>query len=374
MRRKRVAGLSLDKYISVDVWSDIYLKLELVMEEYVKNKSNEEVKSISMKRAQLMLEVSWLDIEDKHESFFREEIGDCDFFPKVMHIVVKPCSAIDEYRKKNGIRSNGSGSGATTPVDSNAKTQPTTSNVKNDDEYIPKAIAPTAVVKLEYTPSTVSQPNSDLIGKDDEYTPSAINVTCTNKQYSPKRIDKRGDDKKSPDSSTNSKRPIIDSDTTKDENRNEYSKKSKRAKQSNSPAKTNHLNRSQDLFGSEDENEQKLSKIKSTESMKSVSKRYPLDRQVKCHTSSSTVSTNGFEKKQSQLTGWISKITTKQKSNENVHLSTNVSVRKRTEGNKAIESEIPDKKTETSESEALQLLRDEVEKQNSEKIEVERVL
>lgn len=330
--RNRVDGCSLDKFLTLDAWNSIYLKLEPYIEKYTEKKVRRDA-TIEMRKFQLSLEVAWKKTEEHHKNVFAD--FDLKTHPDdeilvhkhVMLIKVKPRSIIEEYRKQRGLVQRTAESDLASPSSqSNESThrkpsssaavktedeKPPTVNT-NDEEYIPQG---NLNALLEYTPSTVSAAQAN-VSPVDEYTPMPQqNPENGNKiqasLYSPSRINKvvsSQDQNRSESPPTFAKRPLSEVSTLKDVNRNEYISDSKRIKPSSS--KNSQLDRSKELFGS-DEDDVEFKSLKTVEGARTpiITRRLNLERQAKL--ASPSIDPNedevpGTEKKQSRLTDWIS--------------------------------------------------------------------
>lgn len=85
-----VNDLSLDKYIGVDIWSQIYKKLEPILEAYHTANDTQKEKKISLYNTQLELVVSWNKLTTCHEEYIQDVDGkSCDnLHPKVLTVKV----------------------------------------------------------------------------------------------------------------------------------------------------------------------------------------------------------------------------------------------------------------------------------------------
>lgn len=175
---------SLDKYLSLDVWSQIYTKLEAPFERY-KNNVNHHPKSetIQLRRAQLDLRVSWPKCETYHTDVIdhmvkdmdKEKENGCDVCPYVMLINVSMVSVLDKYKK---LHSNTKKTDTTTAKsdkrssdDSNETRQSASSSTNDTEEYVPAARTNVSS-GLKYTPSTLVGSTSTEQLTSDEYTPT----------------------------------------------------------------------------------------------------------------------------------------------------------------------------------------------------------
>lgn len=196
----QVDGLSLDKYITVDIWSQIFLKLQSTIEKYksnVKDKLTETV--ILMRRAQLELCVSWKEKRPFHKetAYLDYKNKNCDLCPYVMVVKVGMVSRIDTYRKQHSqesktekpttkpskqlCKSDSSETGDNRT--SNGSSTVTTDDIA--DEYVPAAITKVDIDIPQYTPSTLS------CQLDDEYLPSIPNANDVKSEtftYTPTKI------------------------------------------------------------------------------------------------------------------------------------------------------------------------------------------
>lgn len=180
-----LVSYSVDKYMSLDVWTRLYEKLGKTIERYVKSETKLPTKeTIVMTRAQLDLHVSWRQTDAVHSSL-------CDttadnIYPYFMVVDVRAVSKVNEFlkkRTKSRSRDNGHAdtaeqedlSPSTTPVCSaiNVGTSEMTNVAikRHHEEYVPEprtsSPKPSA---LSYTPS------KNIETKPDEYTPTKMIV------------------------------------------------------------------------------------------------------------------------------------------------------------------------------------------------------
>ncbi|XP_031620826.1 uncharacterized protein CG4951-like [Contarinia nasturtii] len=193
---------SLDKYIGLDLWSQIYTKLNTPLEKY---KSNIEAKlkaeTISMHRAQLELKLTWRNKQPFHREVLNQEKKNCDLCPFVLIVSISPVSLVNKYKKqlsqdkltteKSQSKSTNEHKSATQPKlmsgressDSNGTRTPNSvDSTENVEEYVPPGI--TTAKNLNYTPSPTG------VKKMDEYTPpNSIKSDSDIITYTPTKID-----------------------------------------------------------------------------------------------------------------------------------------------------------------------------------------
>lgn len=229
-----VHGCSLDKYLSLDVWSQIYTKLNDSIERAAQ-KSLKDLKKdvISMRRAQLELKVSFKTTEPYYIDIVREGCDAINIHPHVMLVNVNTFSDVRGYKKAHPSK--------------NLK-----SNLSNDDEYIPaQTNGPVSVgtVMPVYTPSKVQSERHNEYTQNDEYMPSGANKN-DDISYSPQKI--IGKNSKSETAtkmarnySQDSDFNLIETPSTIDHNENNY--------------KDDGKSTSQNCFGSADDDSPKTS-------------------------------------------------------------------------------------------------------------------
>lgn len=199
--RSHVDGYSLDKYLTLDTWAQIYTKLTDPINAYVEDTSKTpDSTSIKMNRAQLHLKISWTAIDAMHRQLtIIENLDNSNVCPLMMNVHIDVWSMIDKYKKDNKIKTesppstNGNG---TSSKNATAKISPPkkaittadlavklklTKEIDTDEEYVPPASG--NVEFLQYTPSSVTSAKSEEYmptnGSDDadhivSYTPTKI--------------------------------------------------------------------------------------------------------------------------------------------------------------------------------------------------------
>lgn len=162
------ASCSLDKFISLDVWTQIYAKLESPLER-VKSGDTPNSKSevYSLRRAQLELRVNWCNTRTYHTYVVKHMVqdidnnkdGHIDVYPHVLMVNITMVSALDKYKKyhsqeiqtekllKSEARTSDNSSGS--------KRTSNDSSANDTEEYVPAART-TVASSLSYTPSTLS--------------------------------------------------------------------------------------------------------------------------------------------------------------------------------------------------------------------------
>lgn len=246
------AVLSLDKYLGVDVWSQIYKKLELILQAYDTNENgtaNGEI--ISLNPTQLEMDVSWKTFRSYHKDIVRLLKGkSCENqCAKILNVKVRMISALEKFKKPHGLEKirdkkstesvdcepDASSSSPFSVVVAAAAVENRSSNAsskpqfqpQNDEEYIPAPITDISS-SHDYTPSTLSNSIENIVASplsrlhdgdgdiDDVYTPSQKNGNNDSQiiTYTPTKI-------------THASKKI-------DLNRNDYTeKKTKRIKNKN---------------------------------------------------------------------------------------------------------------------------------------------
>lgn len=177
-------GFSVDKYMSLDVWTRLYEKLGKTIERYVKSETKLPTKeTIVMTRAQLDLHVSWRQTDAVHSSL-------CDttadnIYPYFMVVDVRAVSRVNDFlkkRTKSKSRDNGhadtveqeNSPPSTTPACSAINVGNSETNVaikRPHEEYVPEQRTTSPI------PSTLSYtPSKNIETKPDEYTPTKMIV------------------------------------------------------------------------------------------------------------------------------------------------------------------------------------------------------
>lgn len=261
VKQNNVYGFSLDKYLTLDAWSDIYKKLnDLIERAGQKTTQLEQLKSetIRLKRSQLELKINYKKTEEFHTDIIKQEAKSCDVCPHMMRVKIEMYTDIQGYKKGSSSKSNkadgenvsvtkitetsenGGGRKSNLSMDEDSKSGDTISrSTKTDDEYIPSSRS-NVNAKVSYTPSKLSQCHKEA----NEYTPPGeIDDIII---YSPRKIDGQ---KTSPKPYTIPKTRSKDGkiDETTDYNKNDCSNDTKSTK----PSK----DLQQDLFGDSDDNE-----------------------------------------------------------------------------------------------------------------------
>lgn len=170
---------SLDKYMSLDIWSRLYEKITKSIDRYVSNEKNKPAsETIGMHRAQLDLHISWRKMNAEH-SVVVDTMPDT-IYTYFMVVDVRAVSKINEFIKKSSKSVSASNGRVDSFEDENStqSTSTSTSNgkaIKNGEattskrsheEYVPAATkASPKSSKLKYTPSKSTEMDAD------EYTP-----------------------------------------------------------------------------------------------------------------------------------------------------------------------------------------------------------
>lgn len=280
-----VQGYSLDKYLSLDVWSQIYTKLNDSIERAAQ-KSLIDLKKdvISMRRAQLELKISYKTTEPFHTDIVRLECDNSNVHPHVMLVNVETFSDVRGYKKAHPSKNH----------QSNGRTEP--KNPPKDDEYIPTpANGPITdgTAMPVYTPSKVKSERHGEYTLNDEYMPSGANKN-DDISYSPQKIIRKNSKskaatKKTQNDSQDSDVCLIETPSSIDHNENNYKDDGTTMILSASSKASSRS--SQNLFGSSDDDSPKRS-IPRTRS------------QSKTETKISTRSGDGSKNERHKLTDW----------------------------------------------------------------------
>lgn len=178
-RNGNVRGYSLDKYLSLDVWSQIYTKLNDTIERAAhKSLEDLQIDVILMRRAQLELKISYKSTEPFYTDIVRQECDYSSIHPHVMLVNVGTFSDVRGYKKAHPLKNH----------QANARTEP--KNPSKDDEYIPTPTNGQTIDGTEipvYTPSKVKSERHDEHTLNDEYMPSGANKN-DEISYSPQKI------------------------------------------------------------------------------------------------------------------------------------------------------------------------------------------
>lgn len=289
IKNESVQGCSLDKYLTLDAWSQIYIKLEHSIER-ASRKSIDELKeeTFFIRRAQLELSISYKKSQLFHADIIKEEGIACDMYDLIMVIKIEMKSDLSSYKNlkkthsSKSLKSDDKTSAKTSANDIENGVKKFTSHSSNEelkgeknseedhDEYIPSARTHIDS-NVSYTPSKLSQCHA----KTEEYAPAAVSDVTNAVLYSPMKIDGGPSPPgkvAAPVTSDTAKKPFtipkkVSKETTKyldnispllttdtnngtDFNKNDYVDKTK-------PLKTqcSKLNISTDLFGEDDDDD-----------------------------------------------------------------------------------------------------------------------
>lgn len=103
-REHRMQCHSLDKYMSLDVWKNLYEKISKPIDRYVRNEWNVPSKeTIPMRRSQLDLNVSWQKCDSHHLSLLGLESE--RVYTYLMEVKVRGVSKVNEFVKTRSIAS-----------------------------------------------------------------------------------------------------------------------------------------------------------------------------------------------------------------------------------------------------------------------------
>lgn len=277
-KNANVQGCSLDKYLTLDVWSQIYTKLNDSIV-FAAQKSLKDLKKdvISMRRAQLELKISYKTTEQFYIDIAREECVNGNIHPHVMLVNVDTFSDVRGYKRAHPSKNH----------QSNDRTE--TKNLSKDDEYIPtptnRHTIDSTVIPV-YTPSKMKSERHDGYTINDEYMPFGANKN-DHYSYSPQKIACKNSKsevtkKNSQNGRQNSDLYHIETSSNIDHNENNY--------KDDGASKTSSLS-SQNLFGSSDDDSPKMS-ICRTRS------------QSRTKTKTTTRSGDGSKKDQHKSTDW----------------------------------------------------------------------
>lgn len=232
----QVDGFSLDKYLSLDVWTQIYAKLEPIVEEYGKcidTKPKED--TIQMRRAQLELQITWRTLQPFYKEIMRSEKKNLTLCQFVMIVKVNAVSLIDKYKRQHSQEKLSQKSQTQRKPDNTDATRSSNGSSSNDvEEYVPAARS-NIENNLDYIPATLSNSVEKKIKKNsntDEYTPVMQVADDDIVTYTPTKIEQQ--------------KELMNkykSQAKTDVNRNDFPDKKKRA---------------DDLFGESDEPDRQI--------------------------------------------------------------------------------------------------------------------
>lgn len=180
-------GLSLDKYLGADVWSQIYEKLQSAFEAYRQHNASDALAddTHTLKRAQLEMKTSWKSARSYHKDILRKLDGKGDdSFADVLMVRVGMISALDKYKKLHGYekktekRSTESADSEPSAAKENRSSNGSTTQVH--EEYVPEPL--TDILRsLNYTPSTLSNSNENMV-----ISPIGVHPECS--EYEPSLV------------------------------------------------------------------------------------------------------------------------------------------------------------------------------------------
>lgn len=99
---RRMICYSVDKYMSLDAWTNLYEKITKPIDRYVKNETEMPPKeTITMRRAQYDLNISWQKCDSMHLSMLGLESD--EVYTYLMVIKVRTVSKVKEYLKIRSI-------------------------------------------------------------------------------------------------------------------------------------------------------------------------------------------------------------------------------------------------------------------------------
>lgn len=164
--------MSLDKYLSADVWSQIYKKLEA---------NGEKDDTISLSRAQLELDVSCKTFRSYQKEVARLLKGkSCDSScEKVLMVKVRMVSALDKYKRRHGLEKT-----AEKKSTESINGEPSTSG----SAAVAAVAAATAATESRSSNGSTSQPQSQNV---EEYVPEPVTDVSSNLDYTPSTLSKK---------------------------------------------------------------------------------------------------------------------------------------------------------------------------------------
>lgn len=180
-------SLSLDKYLTADVWSQIYDKLKPTIGKYQPQATELlEGETIVLRRAQIELKTTWKKAKSWHQNIIQQlnRNGDSSQNADTAHVLmvsVGMVSALEKYKKQYGVekkaekRPTESVEGeSSTPGGSVVKETRSSNESKmsqEDEEYVPASVTDLPAC-LNYTPSTKS---NSVDNEQNEYEPPVVN-------------------------------------------------------------------------------------------------------------------------------------------------------------------------------------------------------
>lgn len=154
--------------MSLDIWSQIYTKLNIPLERYKSTPTNIKSEVIAMRRAQMELRLSWAKARTYHKDLVAHMIKDidnekemcCDLCPHVMVVRIVMVSALDKYKKEHSQELKTETPKAESQTSDGSYGSARSSNGSTRSKYDPEEYVPAARTNfgssLSYTPSTLS--------------------------------------------------------------------------------------------------------------------------------------------------------------------------------------------------------------------------
>lgn len=190
----QIDGCSLDKYMSLDVWSQIYAKLETIVDEYGKSiDKRPKDDTIQMRRAQLELKIVWRTMQPFYKEVVRLEKTNVALCQFVMVVKVNTVSVIDKYKRQHSQEKLSQKSQTQRKLDSSDATRSSNGSSSNDqeEEYVPSS-RNNISNNLDYTPTTLTnstEKKSKANSNTDEYTPITQIADDDIVTYTPTKIE-----------------------------------------------------------------------------------------------------------------------------------------------------------------------------------------
>lgn len=196
-------SLSHDKYFGIDVWSQIYEKLQPKFDAFQQNETLPD-ETITLKRSQLELKTTWKLAKSYHKDILRKMIGKgCDSSnADVLIVKVGMISALDKCKKLYGNEkktektSTESADSEPNVAKENRTSNGSTSQISAPiEEYVPEPLIDISS-SLNYTPSTLSNSIENVMAspidvEHTEYEPPLVTNGQNDSQvitYTPTKI------------------------------------------------------------------------------------------------------------------------------------------------------------------------------------------
>lgn len=196
VKRNHVEGYTLDKYLTLDTWSQIYTKLTNTIDVYAANDTiKPDPSSIKMTRAQLSLRVSWSAVDPMHRQLAdASDVDVAQLCPMVMNVDVTMLSLIDKYKTVRQSEKKPEPGASSTVSASNS-----TSSIASADSALSAASAASSAPKSTAAKKTTTRTYSNLklagsIDDDEEYVPTANATAANGVQYTPSTVNAASDE------------------------------------------------------------------------------------------------------------------------------------------------------------------------------------